>query len=161
MLPWRTSCPLSQVAVKPVPTGGLRPAEPVGKKVRKSQHIFGKGQNGVSINGVTANFMLFDRGTFWSLPFTYYLPKSARAYLFPQSVKFITFAAAPLVLTVFVRNQMDHWLPDGVRTNGAFTEGQKRNTFLQLFVFNARILPQLPCILPEVPYVLPQSVSSR
>ena len=106
MLPWRTSCPLSQVAVKPVPTGGLRPAEPVGKKVRKSQHIFGKGQNGVSINGVTANFMLFDRGTFWSLPFTYYLPKSARAYLFPQSVKFITFAAAPLVLTPFVRNHV-------------------------------------------------------
>ena len=32
--------------------------------------------------------------------------KSARAYLFPQSVKFITFAAAPLVLTPFVRNHV-------------------------------------------------------
>ncbi len=42
-----------------------------------------KGTNGVSTNGVTANFMFFDRGTFWVLPLTYfYLPKSARAYLF-------------------------------------------------------------------------------
>ena len=55
---------------------------------------------------VTANFMLFDRGTLWVLPLTYfYLPKSARAYLFPQPVKVITFAAAPLVLTPFLRNQ--------------------------------------------------------
>ena len=39
-------------------------------------------------------------------PFAYfYLPKSARAYLFPQSVKLVTFAAAPLVLTPFVRNR--------------------------------------------------------
>ena len=29
---------------------------------------FRKGTNGVSTNGVTANFMLFDRGTFWVLP---------------------------------------------------------------------------------------------
>ena len=47
-----------------------------------------KGTNGVSTHGVTANFMLFDRGTFCALPLTYfYLPKSARAYLFTQSVK--------------------------------------------------------------------------
>ena len=45
-----------------------------------------------------------------------YLPKSARAYLFPQSVKFITSAAAPLVLTPFVRNQGDL-----ERTKGAHT----------------------------------------
>ena len=33
-------------------------------------------------------FMLFDTGTFWVLPLTYlYIPKSARAYLFPQCVK--------------------------------------------------------------------------
>ena len=44
--------------------------------------------NGVSTNGIAANLMLFDGGTFWVLPLTYfYLPKSARAYLFPQSVK--------------------------------------------------------------------------
>ena len=47
-----------------------------------------KGTNGLSTNGVTAIFMFFDRGTFWVLPLTYFcLPKSARAYLFPQSVK--------------------------------------------------------------------------
>ena len=47
-----------------------------------------KGSNGVSTNGVTANvIMFFGRGTFWVLPLTYfYLPKSAGAYLFPQSV---------------------------------------------------------------------------
>ena len=65
-----------------------------------------KGTNGVSTNGVTAIFKFFDRGTFWVLPLTYlYLPKSARAYLFPQSVKIDTFAAAPVVLTPFVRSQ--------------------------------------------------------
>ena len=52
--------------------------------------------------------MFFVRGTFWVLPLTYfYLPKSARAYHFSQSVKIITFAAAPLVLTPFVRNRKE------------------------------------------------------
>ena len=42
-----------------------------------------KGTNGVSTNEVTANFMFFDRGTFWVLPLTYFdLPKIARAYPF-------------------------------------------------------------------------------
>ena len=41
-------------------------------------------------------------GTPVNLP---YLPKSARAYFFPNLSKFITVAAAPLVLTPFVRNQ--------------------------------------------------------
>ena len=46
-----------------------------------------KGTNGVSTNGVTTNFMFFDRGTSWVLPLTYfYVPRSARAYLFPKSV---------------------------------------------------------------------------
>ena len=50
--------------------------------------------------------MLFT-SAFWVLPLTYlYLPKSARAYLFPHSVEIhYFFAAAPLVLTPFVRNQ--------------------------------------------------------
>ena len=40
----------------------------------------GEGRNGVSTHGVAANFMSFDRGTFWELPLTYfYIPKSARA----------------------------------------------------------------------------------
>ena len=46
--------------------------------------IVRKGTHGVSTNGVTANYMFFDRGIFGVLPWTYlYLPKSARAYLFP------------------------------------------------------------------------------
>ena len=63
-----------------------------------------KGTNGFSTNVAKTIFMFFDRGTLWVLPLTYfYLPKSARAYLFPQSLK--THYAAPLVLTPFVRNQ--------------------------------------------------------
>ena len=57
-------------------------------------------------NGVTANLFVFDRGTFGVLPLTFFdLPKSARAYLSLQSDKILTFAAAPWVLTPFVRNQ--------------------------------------------------------
>ena len=61
-------------------------------------------------NGVTSNFMFFDRGTFWVLPSTYFcLPRSARAYLVPPNLsKFTTFAAAPLALTLFVHNQSFH-----------------------------------------------------
>ena len=56
-----------------------------------------KGTNGVSTNGVTANFLFFDRGTFWVLPLTYfYLPKSARAYLFSQSVEIHYFCSGPI-----------------------------------------------------------------
>ena len=63
--------------------------------------------NGVSTNGVTAKFRLFDRGTFWVLPLTYfYLPKKVPGRtFFPNLSKYITFAAAPSVLTPFVRNQ--------------------------------------------------------
>ena len=76
----------------------------------------GEGQNGVGTNGVTADFMFFDRGTFRVLRLTYfYLPKSARAHLFPNLSKFITFAAAPLVLTPFVRNQGAHGARQRVR----------------------------------------------
>ena len=39
------------------------------------------------------------------IPLTF-SPKSSRAYLFPNPAKFITFAAAPLVLTPFVRSQL-------------------------------------------------------
>ena len=73
---------------------------------RKARQALGKGTNGVSTNGVTAFFLFLTRGTFWVLPLSYfYLPKSARAYFFPNLSKIITFAAALLVLTLFVRNQ--------------------------------------------------------
>ena len=56
-----------------------------------------KGRNGVSTNGVTATFMFFDRVNLWVLPLTYfYLPKSARVYLFPQSVKIHYFCSGPI-----------------------------------------------------------------
>ena len=68
---------------------------------------FGKGQMGSALMGSLQISCFFDRGTFLVLSLTYfYLPESARAYLFPQSVKIITFAAAPLVLTPFARNQI-------------------------------------------------------
>ena len=52
---------------------------------------------GVSTDGVAANFVLFDRGAFWVLPLAYsYLAKSARAYLFPQSVKIHYFCSGPI-----------------------------------------------------------------
>ena len=57
---------------------------------------FRKGTNGVSTNGVTGNFVFVDRGTFRVLPLTYfYLPKSARPYLFPQSLKIHYFCSGP------------------------------------------------------------------
>ena len=41
--------------------------------------------------------VVFHRGTFWVLPLTYfYLPQSARAYLFPQSVKSHYFCSGPI-----------------------------------------------------------------
>ena len=56
-----------------------------------------KGTNGVSTNWVTAIYMFVDRGTFWVLPLTcFYLPKRARAYPFPQSVKFPYFCGDPI-----------------------------------------------------------------
>ena len=55
-----------------------------------------KGTNWVSTNGATANSVFFDRGTVWVLPLTYfYIPKSARAYLFPQSAKIHYFCSWP------------------------------------------------------------------
>ena len=50
-----------------------------------------KGTNGVYTNGVTANFTFFT-GTFGVLQLTYFdIPKSDRAYLFPQSVNICYF----------------------------------------------------------------------
>ena len=65
--------------------------------VRQQARPVRRGTNGVSTNGVTAIFRFFDRGTFWVLPLTYmYLPKSARACLFSQSVKVHYFCSGPI-----------------------------------------------------------------
>ena len=55
-----------------------------------------RGTTRVSTNGVSANYILFDRD-FWVLPLAYfYLSQSARAYLFPQSVKNHYFGSGPV-----------------------------------------------------------------
>ena len=56
-----------------------------------------KGTTGVNTNGVVAAFKFVDGGTFCVLPLTYfYIPKSARVYLFPQSVKIHYFCSGPI-----------------------------------------------------------------
>ena len=64
---------------------------------------------GSALTGSLQISCFFDRGFFWVLPLTYvYLPKSARAYLFPQSIKIVYFCSGPVsaaVLTPVVRNQ--------------------------------------------------------
>ena len=67
----------------PIPWPSMCPQAALPKLVFVDRHsrtepipFIGKGANGVSTNGVTANSMLFDRGTFWVFPLTYfYLPK--------------------------------------------------------------------------------------
>ena len=89
---------LTSLRVKPVgrPTASPKPCDLV-TIVGPALEEIRKGTNGCSINGVTANFMFFDRGTFWVLPLTYfYIPKSARAYLFPNLSRAITFCSGPI-----------------------------------------------------------------
>ena len=64
--------------------------------IRKRRRRLRKGTNGVSTNGVTAFLMFLTEGLFVGLPLSYSdLPKSARAYLFPQSVKIHYFCSGP------------------------------------------------------------------
>ena len=69
--------------------------------------VFGKGAKWGSAlvwGDCNKNTCFLTEELFGVLPFTYVcLPKSVRVYLFPQFDKNITFAAAPLVLTPFVR----------------------------------------------------------
>ena len=79
---------------------------------------------------------------------------ASRAYLFPQSVKLITFAAAPLVLTPFVRNRsqprdLDRPTPRSKRVGIGDREVHKflDPGFLVLWILTARIghgQPSLP-----------------
>ena len=81
-----------------------------------------KGAHGVSPNGVTANFMFFDSGTFWVLPLTcFHLPKSARANLFPHPVNIHYFCSGPTSVDPHLsatkpflpggRHARDAWMP--------------------------------------------------
>ena len=76
---------------------GWGPPQKDGPWRLSAEEISRKGTNGISTNGVTANFIFFERGTIWVLLLTYfYLPKSARAYLFPHSVKIHYFCSGPI-----------------------------------------------------------------
>ena len=61
-----------------------------------------KGRHGVSTNGVAADFVcvcVLTEGLFGHSPYptsTFYLPKSDRAYLFPQSVQIPYFCSGPI-----------------------------------------------------------------
>ena len=85
-------------APRGVASWGPRPLE---SKIRK-------GTNGVSTNVVTANCISFERGTFWVLQLAYfYLPKSARAYLFLQSVEIHYFCSGPISVDPICRQPKD------------------------------------------------------
>ena len=57
----------------------------------------GEVRNGVSMNGVTANFVFLTEGFLGALPLTYFcIPKSARAYLLPQSIKMCYFCSGSI-----------------------------------------------------------------
>ena len=85
-----------------------------------------RGTNGISTNGVTAFCLFFDRGTFWVLPLTYfYLPQSARACLFPQSVKFHYFCSGPISVDP-ICPQPRHPRPGRERAEAGRREGGHR-----------------------------------
>ena len=67
--------------------------------------LLGKGQMGSALIGSLHLFILFDRGTFWVLPLTYfYIPRSVRAYLFPQSVNIHYFCSGPIRVVFWWRD---------------------------------------------------------
>ena len=105
----------------PDPPGALRPG-PVGDGRRRLSSE--KGTNGVSTNGVTANFMVFDRVASWVLPLTYFdIPKSVRAYLLPQSVRTRYFCSGPISVDPICPQPSSALAP----ARGAETQRQARN----------------------------------
>ena len=81
------------------------------------------GSAGPRLHLQMGSLQIFDRGTFWVLPLTYfYLTKSARVCLFPNLPKLTTCAAAPLVLTPLVRHRGFIW----VRSRSRLYDGRRR-----------------------------------
>ena len=69
--------------------------------------------------GSLCELQFFDGVTFWVLPLTYcYLPKSARAYLFLQSVKIRYFCSGPISVVPIC--------PQPIEVRGSFVEGGSR-----------------------------------
>ena len=70
------------------------------------QGVVGECQMGSVLMGSLQMSCFIDRGTFWVLPLTYFIfPKVPGRTFSPNRSKFITFAAAPLVLTPVVCSQ--------------------------------------------------------
>ena len=79
---------------KPVP--GCNMTTYRGRLRSRGHRCFGKGQTGSALMG-SPQISCFLTGTFWVLTLTYfYLPKSAMAYLFPQSVEIHYFCSGPI-----------------------------------------------------------------
>ena len=93
----------------------------------------GKGLMGSALTGVTANFVFFDRGTFWVLLLTYlYIPKSDRAYLFPQSVRIHYFCSGPISVDP---NQSRHTMKAASEEGSMFSWAIFRGRASHSFVF--------------------------
>ena len=88
---------LNQLIIHYLSSPGANRPRARGAEGRPRCATIGKGQVGSALMGITALvYVLFDRGTFGVLPFTYfYIPKSARAYLVPQSVNINHFSLLP------------------------------------------------------------------
>ena len=96
---------------------------------RRHDGDLGKGQMGSALMGSLEPFMFFDRGSFWVLPLIYfYLPKSARAYLFPQSVKNPYFCSGPI--------SADPICPQPKTT--ALSQGERRRTSAEVTLDETR-----------------------
>ena len=54
-----------------------------------------RGTNGVGANGVTASFMIFDRGTFWVLALTYFIPPQKCQVCLPSSYVYVYSTCMP------------------------------------------------------------------
>ena len=95
------------------PRRGPGPWAPGQRRARQGseggQTELGKGQMGLALMGslqISCFFCLFWQSTFgYSLCPTFISPEVTGCTFFPNLSKFITFAAAPLLLTPFVRNQ--------------------------------------------------------
>ena len=67
--------------------------------------------------------MVFDRGTLGILSLTYfYIPKSAGAYLFPQSFNIQYFCDGPIIVDPFARNQvLQTWMSHSLSLSHSLT----------------------------------------
>ena len=95
----------------------------------------GKGQMGSALMGSLQISCFLTEGLLGTTYF--YIPKSARACLFPQSVKFTASAAAPLAFTPFVRNQrLAARLGEEERLRAAAP--QRQDIYIYIYIYRER-----------------------